>query len=180
MARTSSLSSDAWLAARVSVEVVEGDCNETMDRVVAAIPEWGLNVALVDPYNLAGLRFETIARLAKFKRMDLIVFFPIGEIRRNLERNRATYSVYLDRALGTDEWQRIVKSKRDVTKLIGVFQRQLERRFGYTAGQVRAVPIRNEKNVTLYHLVFASRHSRGDVIWESITRRTPGGQRGLF
>jgi hypothetical protein len=70
--------------------------------------------------------------------------------------------------------------KRDVTKLIGVFRRQLERRFGYTPGQVRTAPIRNEKNVTLYHLVFASKHSRGDIIWESATRRTPGGQRDLF
>jgi three-Cys-motif partner protein len=167
-------------AARVSTVLVPGDCNATIDQVAAETPKYGLNVGLVDPYNLEVLSFSTIGRLAAFQRMDLIVFFPIGEIRRNIERNRATYIEYLDRALGTNEWQPVVKTKRDVTKLIGIFRRQLETRFGYTAGQVRTAAIRNEKNVALYHLIFASKHSRGDAIWDSVTRRAPGGQRKLF
>jgi three-Cys-motif partner protein len=166
--------------ARVPTVILPGDCNVTIDEVVAKTPSYGLNVGLVDPYNLEALSFSTIGKLAAFQRMDLIVFFPIGEIRRNIERNRARYIQYLDCALGTDEWQPVVKTKRDVTKLIGIFRRQLERRFGYTAGQVRTAAIRNEKNVALYHLIFASKHPRGDAIWESVTRRAPGGQRKLF
>lgn len=92
------------------------DCNETIDQAVSEIPTDGLNVALIDPFNLAALSFATIGKLATFTRMDLIVFFPIGEIRRNLERN----------------------------------------------------------------LVFASKHPRGDAIWESVTSKTPRGQRRLF
>jgi three-Cys-motif partner protein len=166
--------------ARVSTLVVSGDCNETIDQVVSEIPPYGLNVALVDPYNLAALSFATIGKLADFKRMDLIVFFPIGEIRRNLERNRATYATYLDRALGTADWQTAVKTKRDATKLIGIFRGQLQERFGYTAQQVRTATIRTERNVPLYHLVFASKHPRGNTIWESVTSKTPRGQRELF
>lgn len=158
--------------AQVPVSIIEGDCNERVADVAAAIPEWGLNVALVDPYRLDALRFETIASLARFKRMDLVVFFPVGEIKRNLERNRATYTGLLDRALGTDEWQPIVKRAGDTLKLVGVFQRQLQRRFDYRADDIRTAAIRNDKNVPLYHLVFASKHQRGDAIWESIRKRS--------
>lgn len=166
--------------AQVPVSITEGDCNEHVADIVAAIPEWGLNVALVDPYSLEGLCFETIAALARFKRMDLIVFFPVGEIKRNLERNRITYTALLDRALGTDEWQTVVKRRRDTLQLVEVFRRQLQVRFGYTTARARTAPIKNDKNVPLYHLVFASKHPLGDKLWESITRRTAAGQGRLF
>ena len=166
--------------AQVPVSIVEGDCNMRIAQVLSVIPEWGLNVALIDPYSLEGLHFETIAALARFKRMDLVVFFPVGEIKRNLERNRATYTALLDRALGTDEWQPIVKRKGDILQLVEVFRRQLQKRFGYTTAKARTAPIRNDKNVPLYHLVFASKHPLGDKIWESITKRTPAGQGSLF
>lgn len=166
--------------ARVPWRVVDRDCNASMDVVVAELPEHGLNVALVDPYKLESLRFATIGRLAAFKRMDLVVFFPVWEIKRNLALHHRLYTSYLNRALDTDEWKPIVRGKGDVLKLVGVFQRQLQQRFGYTTARVRTAPIKNENNVPLYHLVFASKHPRGDVIWESITKRTAGGQGLLF
>jgi len=171
----------AALRARVpSAYVVEGDCNELIADVVAEIPELGLNVALIDPYRLQELRFETISALARFKRMDLILFFPIGEIRRNLEQNPDTYKELLNRALGTEEWQPMVKRPSDALRLVDVFKSQLQKHFGYTTVQARTVPMKNEKNVSLYHLIFASKHPTGDAIWDSITSRTPGGQLNLF
>ncbi len=166
--------------AQVPVSIVNGDCNARIAEIAAAIPEWGLNVALVDPYGLEGLCFETISALARLKRMDLVVFFPVGEIKRNLERNRGTYTALLDRALGTDEWQAIVKRTGDTLQLVEVFRRQLQKRFGYTTAFVRTAPIKNDKNVPLYHLVFASKHPLGDKLWQSITKRTGAGQGNLF
>ena len=133
-------------------------------------------MALVDPYKLEAFRFETIARLASFKHMDLVVYFPIGEIKRNLQQHRGTYTALLDQALGTDKWRPLVEKKGDVMKLIGLFKEQLQDRFGYTPGNVRTTAIRIENNVPLYHLVFASKHPRGDAIWNSINKRTPAGQ----
>lgn len=166
-------------SARVPVTIVPGDCNEKVADVVAAIPKAGLNVALVDPYGLEGLRFETIARLAHFQRMDLVLFFPIGEIRRNLERYRARYTALLNRTLGSEDWQKAVRGTRDVFKLIPFFQRQLQG-LGYSAEQVRTAEMKSDTNVPLYHLVFASKHPRGSAIWKSITKRTPAGQARLF
>lgn len=165
---------------QVPVSIIDGDCNDRCKDIQKAIPPWGLNVALIDPYRLEGLRFETIAMLAGFERMDLVVFFPVGEIRRNLEQNRAKYTGLLDRALGTDEWQAVVRKTSDTLRLVEVFQGQLERRFGYSTVRTRTAPIRNDQNVPLYHLVFASKHPLGTKLWESITKRTPAGQGNLF
>lgn len=86
----------------------------------------------------------------------------------------------LSQALGTDEWERILKRPGDVPRLIPLFHRQLETRFGYTSKNTYSAPVGGNKRVALYHLVFASKHSRGDSIWESVTRRSPSGQSRLF
>ena len=37
----------------------------------------------------------------------------------------------------------------------------------------------NEKNVTMYHLLFFSQHPAGLTLWRNITRIEPSGQRRL-
>lgn len=162
----------AAVGSRAFVE--HGDANATIDKLVERIPEFGLNLALIDPFRLDALRFATIAKLASFKRMDLIVFFPVWEIRRFGDVYRARYGPLLTQALGTDEWQRILRRPGDVPRLIPLFHRQLESRFGYTPKNTYSAPILGVNRVPLYHLVFASKHSRGDSIWESVTRRSSG------
>ena len=161
--------------------VVEaGDANAVIDRLVAHVLPHGLNLALIDPFSLQALHFDTVAKLASFKRMDLIMFFPVWEIRRFGDVHRERYGALLSQALGTDEWKRILKHPDDVPQLIPLFHQQLETRFGYTPKNTYSAPVRGNNRVALYHLVFASKHSRGDSIWESVTRRGPSGQSRLF
>lgn len=92
------------------VRVVKGDCNSKIEAIVSEIPEFGLNVALIDPFNLQVLKFETIRRLASFKRMDLIIHFPTADIKRNLGQNDGTRQA-LDGALGTPEWANKIRCR---------------------------------------------------------------------
>lgn len=158
------------------VTVVEGDCNECIDQVVAAVPVHGLNIALIDPFGLRTLKFTALKRLAVFKRMDLVVHFPTADIKRNLGQNENTKR-WLDEALGTTEWSTKITSSTDVAALIDVFKRQLGT-LGYQSQHVRSEPIRNNQNATLYYLVYASKSDRGDKIWQSITKNKPSGQKG--
>jgi len=160
--------------------VVPGDANAVIEKVIAQLPAHGLNLALIDPFSLGTLHFDTVAKLASFKRMDLIVFFPVWEIRRFSDVHRTRYAALLSRALGTDEWERVLKRPGDVPQLIPLFHRQLETRFGYTSTNTYSAPVLGHNRAALYHLVFASKHSRGDRIWESVTRRSPSGQGRLF
>jgi three-Cys-motif partner protein len=158
------------------VTVVEGDCNERIDQVAAAIPEHGLNIALVDPFALQALKFSTLRRLAEFKRMDLVVHFPTADIKRNLCQHENTKR-WLDEALGTNEWSTRISNSTDVASLIDVLKKQLGE-LGYQSQNVRSEPIRNNQNATLYYLVYASKSRRGDEIWQSITKNKPTGQKG--
>jgi len=82
--------------------VFEGDCNVEIDRLAAAIPPHGLNLALIDPFGITPLHFETLAKLARFDRMDILLHFPTGDMTRNLHQ----YETQITRFLGTDAWRK--------------------------------------------------------------------------
>ncbi len=167
--------------ARVAaVSVIEGDSNEEIGAVLRMVPPDGLNVALLDPYRLADLRFDTIGRLATLKRMDLIIFFPVGEIRRWGSDKPDTYGPALRRAVGPASEADVLACVKDPLAAIRLLQRNLESRYDYVAENSFTASIRNDSNTVLYHLVFASKHAKGQEIWAGVTRRSPAGQKRLF
>jgi len=163
------------------VQVFEGDCNDEIDRLAAVIPLHGLNLALIDPFGITPLHFETLAKLARFERMDILLHFPTGDMTRNLHQ----YETQITRFLGTDAWRKRVTRPRDVPTLIDVLGEQLEQ-FGYRKADVRSVPfhdqpvLKNTRNVQLYHLVLATKHERGEKIWRSVIRIEGSGQKRLW
>jgi three-Cys-motif partner protein len=160
---------------REGVEVIEGDCHERIDDIVRLIPPQGLNFALIDPFSLDQLRFETIARLAAMTRMDLLIHFPTMDLKRNLTQGAGPK---LSKAIGSEHWQSRIRKPEDVTRAIDELRAELAKH-GYTGAQVRSVPIMNTKGGVLYHLVFVSKHKLGDQIWNSLMRVGPTGQQTL-
>jgi three-Cys-motif partner protein len=157
------------------VRIVHGDCNFVIGYVTAQIPRYGLNVALLDPFSVDQLRFATIAALAQFKRMDLIIHFPTMDLKRNVGRDHGRVERFLG---GSGEEDRI-RTPADVVRRIETLRTNLAA-FGYTGEQVRSMAIKNNKKNVLYHLVFASKNRRGDAIWNDIVKRESGGQGNLF
>lgn len=146
-------------------KVIEGDCNATIGEIVRNIPEHGYNFALVDPFAASALKFSTIKRLAAVKRMDLLIHFPTGSMKRN-------WLLDYEELLGLPkaQWGVDMTQPSDITRLIPVLRRQLVA-FGYNADEVyiNTPAIRNSSNTILYHLVFASKDPLGHKIWKSIT-----------
>lgn len=160
------------------VEVIEGDCNTEIDRIVALVPPHGLNIALIDPFGPTPLKWSTIAKLGAVKRMDLLIHFPTGSIKRNfLNPTAPSFDATIDEMLGTTEWRKVVRSAEHVPKLIEILREQLVG-LGYENERVNTLPVKAEKNLLLYHLVFASKDPRGTAIWKSITKHD-GPQRGF-
>ncbi len=65
--------------------------------------------------------------------------------------------------------------------MIPVLRRQLVS-VGYRDDEiaVKSPRVMNRSNTTLYHLVYASKHSKGEQIWNSVTKNEPNGQLPLF
>jgi three-Cys-motif partner protein len=102
------------------VEVLEGDCNAEIDRILALVPPHGLNIALIDPFGPKPLRWSTLAKLGSVKRMDLLIHFPTGSIKRNFYHSG--FDQTIDEMLGTTTWRGSVRSAEHVPKLIDVLQ----------------------------------------------------------
>jgi three-Cys-motif partner protein len=159
-------------------KIIPGDCNEVIGEIVSEIPSKGLNVAFVDPFGASNLRWSTVAALGALQRMDIILHFPTSGIKRNFH-NKSFHDT-IDQFLGTADWRKTVRVKKDVHKLATVYLRRQLAALGYDeTEEVRSVPVKRGGQI-LYHLLFASKHIRGAKIWNSITKVSAAGQRSLF
>ncbi len=160
------------------VRVIEGDCNERIDEVLKQVPAEGLNLAFFDPFGAKVFHWDTIARLAHVKRMDLLIHFPTNAIKRNFDNPSVPkFKETIDRMFGNENWRSQVQDARDVAGLIDVLREQLAG-LGYDGEMVNTLPVANDHGGLLYHLVFASKAPRGTAIWKSLSRHH-GAQRGL-
>lgn len=155
------------------------DCNEAAIKIRSRLPSSSLDLAFIDPTNWQ-ITFDTVARLTEGRRMDLIITFHVGGMKRAAEYAPAS----LDAFFGTQGWrdaydQSLRMGKRKGSRiLLDCYQDQL-RKIGYqwTVDNVR---ITNRRHTGLYHLVFASKNPRGEDFWQKIIDKSAGGQLRLF
>lgn len=164
-------------ASRITIR--HGDCNALASKIAALIPKLGYNIALLDPYAISALAFDTIRTLAQVARLDLVINFPTLDIKRNFQKNFNQTANHVDRFLGTKAWRSKVRGAHDAHELLDVFSDQLKS-LGYVGQEVHAIEVKNNQNGLLYHLISASKHPLGHKIWKSVTKTTATGQRGLF
>lgn len=159
--------------------VIQGDANEKVREIIACIPGDSLSLALVDPWNLDGLRFETLGELAK-RRCDLIVYFPDHlDALRNLEVYKQDPESSLSRYMGSPEWVSAIEGvarENQGERLLEFFKGRLG-----SLGYEHFAEKRIERTDTrrLYMLVFGSKHPKGREIWLNVAAKDYEGQRDL-
>ncbi|MFT3706494.1 MAG: three-Cys-motif partner protein TcmP [Archangium sp.] len=154
------------------VTVLPGDCNLRIDDLVQRIPRDGLNIALIDPFGAKPLKWSTVEKLARFKRMDLLIHFPTNAIKRNFLNDYVTdFDDVIDALVGTEQWRERVRTLGEVVTLMDLLRERLVA-LGYDSERVRAIPITNTGGGLLYHLMFASKDRRGTEIWKSLARNS--------
>jgi len=57
---------------------------EAAEQIVPALNPHGFNFAFLDPFGLEGLPFSIIQTFARFKRMDVLIYFSAETLQRNL------------------------------------------------------------------------------------------------
>ena len=153
------------------------DCNSVVPELRAALPPASdsLELAVIDAWGWE-MNFDALASLTQGRRMDVIVTFPIGFIKRNWRRQLDK----LDRFLGGDGYKEafldaMQQDSRKASRILLDYYEERLNDIGY-AYPNDEVWIPNTRQVKLYHLVFASKHIRGNEFWAKITRRSPSGQ----
>lgn len=157
-----------------SVVVFAGDCNAVMGKVCEKLPPRGLALAFLDPTNWQ-ISYDTVLALTQGRRVDLIVTFMAGMMKRVPADAEVTA---LDAFFGTDEWRRL--KARTLFEFVDLYRRQLAR-IGYLRQPPKVeVVVKNRKNAPLYQMAFFSKSPRGYEFWDKISLVDEHGQSSLF
>jgi three-Cys-motif partner protein len=169
------------------VNIMKGDCNLVVDSIVTNLKKserQSLNLTFLDPEGLE-LKWQTVAKIASIRKMDLIINYPQGGLNRqmNLQVNVKPLTP-IDNFFGGVEWRTIYKKWQNKKglhrRLLDLYRLKLEN-LGYQeilgADEISSEPlIRNTKRAPLYRLLFASKNPLGIDFWKKVIRRDVHGQ----
>jgi len=145
-----------------------GAAEQTVDAITSCLDRYGLHFAFLDPYKLDPLPFSVIEKLAKVKRMDMLIHVSIHDFQRNLRLYMDEHDGPLDRF--APGWRLAVASRdRDRTARIKIFQHWLKliRSLDMAAADgIEKVAGSNKQ--PLYWLVLVARHERAHEFWNKI------------
>ena len=151
------------------------DCNEVIECLLPKLPSSSLDFCFIDPTNWQ-IKFDSIQRLTKDRRIDIAITFHTGAIKRCADDAPQE----LDGFFGDPAWREEYKSmllsgKREGSRvLLDAYENRL-RDLGYKDIQDRVL-VRTPRNLPLYHLIFASKDQRGKDFWNKISQKSSSGQ----
>lgn len=140
-----------------------------------------LGLAVFDPWGW-DFSFETIGHLTESRRIDLMINFPIGFIKRNWEKELPQLDKFMNGVSYKDPFLAAMRGQTPGEKpariLLDAYADELHN-IGYQYVKDNVV-VDNSKRTTLYCLLFASKHPRGADFWDKVTQRKESGQFRMF
>lgn len=140
-----------------------------------------LGLAVFDPWGW-DFAFETIADLSEARRIDLVINFPIGYIKRNWEKELPQLDKFMNGTAYKKPFLAAMRGEAPGEKaariLLDAYTNELHN-IGYPYVKDNVV-VDNSKHTTLYCLLFASKNSRGADFWDKVTQRKQSGQLRMF
>jgi three-Cys-motif partner protein len=161
-----------------NVQYVAGNCNESVETIVSAIPPYRqgntlLPFCFADPYDL-NLWFQTIKNLGQKRLMDFLI---LQALHMDANRNFGNYIVEenkkIERYLGLATWRQEFQERnlrqQDFVAFLAKKYRDQMIGLGYlepSFHQIRS----NDKNLPLYYLAFFTKHVRGKDFFKKVER----------
>lgn len=162
------------------VNIYQQDVNKVVFEICAEIDRidnsrdfanmWSsLNLAFLDPEGLE-LHWETVERLAKIRKMDMIINFSTSGILRNIGKGNLEI---VNTFFGTEAWQQSYRPTANATakrRILIDFYLQRLQQFGYHTDVDPDIVFKNSNNVQVYSLIFASKNELGDKFWQQAAK----------
>ncbi len=161
------------------VHYYNDDADAVVEKILGDLPpaESSLGLAVLDPWGW-DFSFDAIANLSHERRLDLVVNFPIGYIKRNWEKELPQLDRFMNGAgykrRFQDAMRRQSPGERPARVLLDSYSDELKN-IGYSSIRDNVV-VDNSRHLTLYCLIFASKHERGVDFWDKVTNRQQSGQ----
>ncbi len=160
-----------------NIQIYNEDANDIAEKINKQLSRKSLSFCMLDPSNMSELDFKTIIKLTSNKLVDLLINLPIGmDFKRGSSHTLDKYN----RFFNSDKWQIINKQYKngDIRfwgeKLINLYLDELYKN-GYKKPPDKytnkyVFPVKMEKNVVLYYMIFASKNKKGYEFCEKIRK----------
>ena len=163
--------------------VYPGDCNVTIDQVLADLSAWRWAPTFVfADQQAAEIHWATLVKVAAFKsgqrKAELWILMSPAMIAKGVAGAGAEgFARRVDALYGTTDWRRIQAARNNMSisaedyrdEMINLLRWRLEHELGY---QLTArIPMRMPTGMPIYDMLFATDHSLGDKIMTHLYRR---------
>jgi three-Cys-motif partner protein len=164
--------------------IYAGDCNETIDQVLADLAPWNWapTFAFIDQ-QAAEVHWRTLQRLASFRanpqgwKVELWILMSPAEIARGVAgTNGPAFAARVDSLFGNGDWRRIQAARQRESigpadyrdEMVNLLRLQIEEELGYS--MTARIPMRMPTGMPLYDMVFATDHWAGNKIMTHLYR----------
>lgn len=156
-----------------------GDANDKIDDVLVDLPDarTSLGLAFLDPFGWE-LNFKTIEKLSRNRRIDLMITFHTGQLRRWADSRPELLDNFFGREAWRDEYRKQRTGPRQERALLDAYESGLNA-IGYKSTDDEIIVTTASRRL-LYHLVFASKDPKGKEFWRKISRKSAAGQGKLL
>ena len=153
-----------------------GKAEDTLEEILRKLPRANrsLGLAFLDPWAW-NFSFSTLKTLTEGRRLDILINFNIGYMKRNWRLQSQELDAFLNLAA---DHRRYFNSKTQefpgTRTLLDHYEAELQK-IGYehTADDR---PVTNSNNTPLYHLIFGSKNERGKRLRDAVSKKTFSGQ----
>ncbi len=172
--------------------VYPGDCNQTIDHVLADLARWRWAPTFVfADQQGAEIHWRTLVKVAGFRtgqrKAELWILMSPAMIAKGVAgTNGASFANRVDALYGNDDWRRI-QGARDADQIsaadyrdemVNLLRWQLETELGYA--MTARIPMNMPNNMPIYDMVFATDHPVGDKIMTDLYRRAAEREPGMI
>lgn len=172
--------------------VVGGDCNESIDEILAKLRHlnWAPTFAFIDQ-QAAEVHWETMAKLSRFKKptakskAELWILVSPAMVAKGVRgTNSGPFRERVTRFYGTADWLRIqdareasrITAKQYRQEMVNLLRYRLATELGYK--HTHRIPMQMPNKTEIYDMVFATDHPVGDKVmkhlYNSAAQREPG------
>lgn len=146
------------------------DCNRIVSSIMDNIRSYKGKIhylAFIDPYGMEIL-WDSIEELLRLKYGDIILVFQTQEIGRvwGKAKGNPSYAQSMTNYFGDEEW----KEARNRDELLELYNKKIEN----YRDVVEAILVKGEERNFLYHLIFATRRTRGRNPWLKAIKECKG------
>lgn len=163
-----------------NINVIQGDCNEKIDKILEETKDWKFKLCFVDPDGLVEektgctqLSWETIEKISQYNKTEILLNLPLQALHecggycivRPHDPKSAKYRKHITTLFGTEEWLDVGIHRR---KLLNLYLKERLNSYEYKG----AILIRSEtKRSPLYYLIYATHNRVGAKIMRDIMKK---------